>query len=115
MSRDDMSIRLVSIDCESAIGDERDPVQMLTKAFRAAKNHWMVLEEDPQFKGALNAVLVKMGDDHPERARLETEIGILGKFNAFLQAAQLGLNPDVPEIPEGFEAFGLQKLWHAAV
>jgi len=111
MSRDTLSIGLVSHDCESAIGDERDTVQMLTKAFKAAKNHWMVLDSEPQFGGALNAVLVKMGQDHPDKQRLTTEIELLGKFNAFLRAAQMGLSPDVPEVPEGFQAFGIRKLW----
>jgi hypothetical protein len=114
MSTDDVSIRLVSIDCEHEIGDEKDTVQMLRKAFAAAKHHFMITEADPQFKGALNAVLVKMGDEHPDRQRLETEIGLLGKFNAFLRAAQAGLNPDIPEVPEGFEAFDLNKLWTEA-
>jgi hypothetical protein len=114
MSRDTVSISLVSHECESAIGDEKDVPEMLRKAFKAAKNHWMVLEMDPQLKGALNAVLVKMGDSHPDRARLETDIRLLGQFNAFIQAAQSGLSVDVPEIPKGHESFGIMKIWHEA-
>lgn len=114
MSRDNTSIRLVSIECEAAIGDERDAKAMLEKAFKAAKNHWMILDPDPQLKGALNAVLIKMGDDHPDKQRLETDIRLLGQFNALLQAAQAGLSPDVPEIPEGHESFGIMNLWHQA-
>lgn len=114
MSRDNLSIGLVSVECESAIGDERDAVQMLTKAFKAAKHHWMVLEPDPQFKGALNAVLVKMGEEHPDKERLTTEIRLLSQFGAWLQAVQQGLSASPPEMPEGFEGIGIRKLWDEA-
>lgn len=67
MSKDTVGISLVSAECEGAIGDERDTVKMLEKAFAAAKHHWMILDPDPQLKGALNAVLVKMGDEHADR------------------------------------------------
>jgi hypothetical protein len=111
MSRDTVSISLVSMECEGAIGDERNAVEMLKRAFKAAKGHWMVLEEEPQFAGALNAVLTKMGDEHPERPRLETEIRLLSQFNAWLRAAQMGVAGDPPSLPEGFEAFGIRKIW----
>jgi hypothetical protein len=107
-------IALVSHECEHAIGDERDTVEMLKKAFTAAKCHWMVLDQDPQLKGALNAVLKKMGDEHPDRQRLETEVRILGQFSAMLQAAQAGLDVSPPEVPEGHESIGVMKLWHEA-
>lgn len=114
MANDTVSISLVSHECENAIGDTTDVPEMLRRAFKAAKGHWMVLEMDPQLKGALNAVLVKMGDSHPERERLITDIRLLGQFNAFIQAAQAGLTADVPEIPEGHQTFGIMKLWHEA-
>jgi hypothetical protein len=114
MSRDTLSISMISMECEAAIGDEKDAKEMLRKAFKAARHHWMVLDQGPQFSGALNAVLVKMGDDHPEQERLRTEVKLLSQFNSFLQAAQAGLNPDVPEVPEGFEAFGIRKLFDEA-
>jgi hypothetical protein len=114
MSRDSISISLVSAECEHAIGDTTETKEMLRKAFAAAKNHWMVLEPDPQLKGALNAVLVKMGDGHPDRKRLETEIRMLGQFNAWLAAAQAGLVASPPEIPEGHESIGVMALWGEA-
>lgn len=109
-----VEIRLVSHECELAIGDATDPVEMLSRAFKAAKHHWMVLAPDPQLKGALNAVLTKMGDQHPDKRRLETEISLLGQMNAWLQAAQAGLSASPPEIPEGYEAIGVMKLWYEA-
>ena len=114
MSRDVVSISLVSAECESAIGDETDTKEMLRKAFAAAKHHWMVLEPDPQLKGALNAVLRKLGEGSPDRERLETEIRMIGKFNAWLNAASAGLSVSPPEVPEGHEPFGVMALWHEA-
>lgn len=114
MSRDTVSINLISLDCTHAIGDEKDVAEMLRKAFKEAKNHWMVLDEDPQLKGALNAVLTKLGEGTPEYQRLEEEIRLLGKMNAWLHAAQLGVAGDPPSVPEGFEAIGIMKLWKEA-
>lgn len=114
MSRDVLSIQMVSMECESAIGDERDAKAMLEKAFKAAKHHYMILEPDPQFKGALNAVLTKMGDEHPDKERLTTEIKLLSQLGAWLQAAQQGLSVDPPSVPEGFEGLGIRKLWDEA-
>jgi hypothetical protein len=114
MANDLVLVSLVSHECASAIGDERDAKEMLRKAFKAAKHHWMVTEPDPQLRGALNAVLTKMGDKHPDRERLETEIKLLGQMNAWLRAVQSGLSASPPEIPENFEAFGINGLWHEA-
>ena len=115
MARDTVEISLVSHECVDAICDERDVAKMLTLAFKAARNHWMVLQDDPQLKGALNAVLKKMGDEHPDRARLETELRLLGQFNAWLRAAEVGLSASPPEIPEGYEApIGVMELWRAS-
>lgn len=114
MSRDIVEINLVSMECENAIGDATDVPEMLRRAFKAATNHWMVLQPDPQLKGALNAVLKKMGDEHPDYKRLETEIRLLGQFNAWLNAAQAGLVATPPEVPEGHESFGVMKFWREA-
>jgi hypothetical protein len=109
-----IEIALVSHECEDAIGGEKDVAQMLSKAFKAAKGHWMVLDKDPQLKGALNAVLRKMGDEHPDRQRLETEIRLLSQLNAMFSAARTGLSVGLPDFPEDFEAIGVMKLWEAA-
>lgn len=111
MNRDEISILLVSAECEHAIGDERDAVRMLSMAFEAAKCHYMITDEEQQFKGALNAVLKKMGSDHSEKDRLTTEIKLLSQMGAWVQALQQGLSVNPPEIPEGFEAFGVRKMW----
>ena len=114
MSRDTMSIHLVSSECEEAIGDETDVTEMLRKAFKSAKHHWMVIDPDPQMRGALNAVLIKMGEQHPDRQRLVEEIELLSKFNAWLIACQLGVaNTDtMPSLPhEGWKGFGINQLW----
>lgn len=114
MSRDTVFISLVSSECMHAIGDEKNVAEMLRKAFKAAKHHWMVLDPDPQLKGALNAVLTKLGEDTPEYRQLSEEIGLLGKMNAWLQAAQMGVAGDPPTLPEDFKAVGVMKLWHEA-
>jgi len=114
--RDTLEIGLVSASCESAIGDERNTEQMLRKAFAEAKDHFMVTNTDSQLKGALNAVLLKMGEEHPDRKRLEFEITMLGKLSALLHAAQAGLSVSMPETveppTEDYRPIGVMRLWH---
>jgi hypothetical protein len=111
MSTNDVLIAIVSADCEAAIRGESDTKKMLCKAFAAAKNHWMATEPDPQLKGALNAVLKTIGDEHPDRERLEAEIKLIGQFNAWLLAAQNGLQVEAPDVPEDYEPIGIMSLW----
>lgn len=110
-----IEIALVSTECLHEIGNVTTVEEMLQRAFAAAKNHWGVLDRDAQLKGALNAVLTKMSEDHPDRGRLLAEIRLLGQFNSWLQAAQAGLSVEPPEIPEGIELFGIMKLWHESL
>jgi len=107
-------ISLVAMECKEAIGDATDVPEMLRRAFKAAKNHWMVLEPEPQLQGALAAVLTKLGEGTPEYERLHTEIEIIAKFNAWLRAAQMGVAGDPPVVPEGHEGYGVMKEWQAA-
>lgn len=100
------------MSCVDAIGDATDTKEMLRRAFVSAKNHFMVLDSDAQFKGALNAVLTKLGDGHPDKEKLTAEIRLLGQFSAWLHAAQAGLHVDPPEVPENAAPFGIMKLWH---
>ena len=111
MGRDDVSISLVSLDCERAIQDCTEVPDMLAKAFKEARGHWMVVDEDPQMKGALNAVLKKVAEQPELTERLTQELRLIGQMNAWLHAAQMGVAGDVPTMPEGFEGFGVMKLW----
>lgn len=108
----DVEILLVSASCESEIGDATEVPEMLRRVFVVAKDHYMVRDPDVQIKGALNAVLKRIGADSPDGQKLTTEIQLLGKMNAWLRAAQAGLSVDPPEVPEGYEPFGIMKLWH---
>lgn len=107
-------IALVSAECEGAIRNETDTTEMLRKAFKAAKHHWMVLDPDPQMKGALNAVLQKLGEGHADYERLSAEIKLMARVNAWLHASAAGVAGDFPEIPDGYEAIGVMKLWQEA-
>lgn len=111
---DIVSINLVSHECMRAIGDEKDTAEMLRRAFKGAKSHWMVMDPDSQLKGALNAVLTKLGQEHPDYSRLETEIGLLAKMSAWMAAAQMGVAGDPPQIPDGYSGLGVMKLWQEA-
>lgn len=109
---DQISIALVSADCESAIRGIKDIREMLRKAFAAARKHWMVLDPDQQLKGALSAVLKTLPDDDSDRARLVAEIELMSKFSVWLAAVKAGVAGDPPTVPDGFDRIGVIGLWH---
>ncbi len=92
--------------------DSRQPLEERLKvAMRKALKHWLVSDEEGQFKMAVGAVLVEATDD--ERERLDTEL----KFLASLSAAVSGVPVDfarlMGELGEDAadKAVGLRKLW----
>ena len=110
---------LVSAECERLPGlAEMEITDRLLACFKEARNHWMVLDEEEQFKGALNAALNTSSGE--EFDRLEQSIRQMAKTARMLQALQAGVPVDVEAMAkdlerqkaEGFDPIPLQKLWH---
>jgi len=92
--------------------DPKQPLEERLKvAMRRALNHWLVLDEESQFKMAVGAVLVEATED--ERERLNTEV----KFLAAMSSAASGVPVDFGRLMEELgedaadKAVGLRKLW----
>ena len=113
----DVMIHLVASECahhvKGCAGDVKDK---LRAAMKVAKNHWMVLDRELQFKGAVGAVLIHYGAGSPEFRRIEAELTKMRQLNAFLMAAQAGLSPQLPE-PDADEQepLGMMMMWNDAI
>lgn len=87
-------------------------------AMKSAANHFMVLDEQQQLKGALAALLLAYGDDTPEGRRLRHEVAALTKLSAVIAASQAGLMVTLDDLldddTERPEPIGLVRMWHAA-
>lgn len=91
-------------------------------AFSKVKGHWMVTDEDSQFKGAVAALYQVADEDQKEAIKRELDLlkalsaamnGVPVDFEAMLPVDFEAMlpNPDEPKV----EPIGLQKLWREAV
>jgi len=88
-------------------------LEKLKAAMKATHDHWMVTNEDEQFRAAIGAVMVFYGQGSEEFKRLEWEMGNLNRFSAALSASQVGVSVDFGSIldEQEYEPIGLLKLW----
>ena len=80
-------------------------------SMRGALNHWLVIDEESQFKMAIGAVMVEATEE--ERERIETDLKLLRA----LSSAASGVPVDFGRLMEGLRGgdspkpVGLRKLW----
>lgn len=92
--------------------DPKQPLkERLKVAMRGALNHWLVFDEEGQFKMAIGAVLVEATED--EKEQLNNEVKVL----AALSSAASGVTVDFGRLAEELgedaadKVVGLRKLW----
>src|SRR3990167_8099398 len=111
----DTMLALVIAECEHPVKQcGGDLKAKLVAAMNSAKDHWMVLDDDTQFRGAIGAVMQHYGKDSNEWRTLEDEINALRKVSAFLAAAQAGLTVNLQDLEFNgpkTEPIGLIKMW----
>lgn len=112
-----MGISLIAIpytEAVNALGDNppEDVKDRLRVAMKATWNHWMVTDEGDQLSAAVSAVIFSYPKDDPMRQRLLDETEGIGKVNAMIHAAQVGLviDPESLTVPET-EPVGILPIW----
>lgn len=92
--------------------DPKQPLkERLKVAMRAALEHWLVLDEENQFKMAIGAVLIEATEEEQERINIDL------KFLKAMSSAAGGVPVDFGRLMEELgedgatKAVGLQKLW----
>ncbi len=92
-----------------------DPNQSLEErlkvAMRGALNHWLVIDEEGQFKMAVGAVMVEASDE--ERERISIDLKFLGAMSAASTGIPVDFGRLIEELGEDSadKAVGLRKLW----
>lgn len=99
-------LALVMAEAGSAIKPDDSLEDRCRAAMKACYRHWMVTDEDTQFKGAVAAVFVA-SDDEDEKERIRVELESLAHLSALLSGVPIDLERvTVPENP-----IGLRKMW----
>jgi len=111
MSDQETMIMLVMHDSKHAVKAEDTFEDRLTAAMSAAKAHWMVTDEQLQFKGAVMAVYPSCNPE--EQARLKAELDLLKAVAAASSGNPVNLTA-VLERTDKYEPIGLGKLWREA-
>lgn len=96
---------LVAMEAKMAIKPEDSLEDQCRAAMKAAKGHWMVLDEDTQFKGAV-AAIYELSDEET-RGRIVVELEALKALSALLSGVPVDFeNVTIPDNP-----IGLRDLW----
>ena len=77
----------------------------LIAAMNETRNHWMVTDEDKQFRAAVGAVMLLVDDD--TRYQIELEMKTLNALSAMIS----GVPVDIENIETPDEPIGLMKIW----
>jgi predicted Zn-dependent peptidase len=99
-------------EAKAAIQDPVDLKDALAMSMKAMKQFWLSTDDNVRFRAALGGVMQYYGQDSQEFEQLEWEIKQMKKLNAFLAAAQSGLEVKVPEIDETRKVIGIMAMWH---
>lgn len=89
---------------EEAIGC-KTLTEQLRAAMNCTKDHWILTNEEDQFKAAIAAVMLLCPDD--DKIRIETEIKQLN----MLSAAMSGVPVDFGQMDEIKDPIGLLGMW----
>jgi len=94
------------------LAEEHETIEDMFRAVvPEAHNHWMIIDEDEQFKGAVGAVLLalqeKGRDDDMKRITKELQM-----LRALSLIGTPGVSINFGDIlDEGFEPIGLMQIW----
>jgi len=92
-----------------------DPNQSLEErlkvAMRSALKHWLVFDEEGQFKMAIGAVMVEATEEEQERIKID--IKFLGALSSAASGVPVDFGRLIEELGEdsATKAVGLRKLW----
>jgi len=107
----DVMLALVMTSCQPVVRAEDSLEDRFRAAMKEASNHWMVLDRDVQFRGAIGAVYSAASE--PEKARIDVELKAMKALNALLSGVPI--NFDALELPPDEERLGLIRMWQEVI
>ena len=105
MSNIAVAVSLIEAENRDALKAAATAADKLRVAFKGARDHWMLTDEDEQMRGAIGAALHHMTPE--DRAHVETELKALQAISAATRG--LPINFEAVVIPEN--PIGILKLW----
>lgn len=106
-------VMIAAAEARGQCKDEPDVIERVKKAMKACRNHWMVTDENEQFRAAVAAAMLE--SDPVERERIERSAQALNKVGAMLKALQAGVPVDIEAMAaekQDEDIIPLNKLWH---
>lgn len=99
------SILVAVTELKQSVDADKPITERLKAAMAQARQHWLVTNEDDQFRAAIGAVLLSATDD--EKARIESELKALRA----LSAATAGVPINFAALDTQKDPIGLLKIW----
>lgn len=107
MDLNNTELMMVALECKEAAKEE-DFEARLDKCCEAAKDHWMVLDKEKQFHGAMVAAYLQSNDE--EKKRIEVSLKILRTVSAMFSGVPVDIN-QIESLSEGAEPIAMQALF----
>ena len=101
----DNLLMLVMVEARGAIKPEDSLEDRCRSAMKVSAHHWMVLDQDVQFRAAIAAVYESATDD--EQERIKDELDNLRALNAMMT----GVPVDFDNVKPVENPIGLNKMW----
>jgi hypothetical protein len=98
-------VMIVVTEAKAAADKHDDLDQKIEAAMTVAKNHWMVLDENKQFQGAIGGILLSVDEETQERINAE-----MASLN-ILSAMMTGVPVDLEQVKVPENPIGLMKRW----
>ena len=106
-------VALVATEAREAAKDCTTLDERIRAAMKSAANHWMVLDRDQQFQGAVAAIYEL--SDEATRERLTRELDVLKALSAVVQGVPVDFGAVVGDEEKAPELIGLSKFWREAI
>ncbi len=97
-------------DIERKLDKDAPVKERLIQAMKLAQNHWLVIDEDAQFRSAIGAVMVTVSPE--EKQILKSELDVLRGLGAAISGVPIDVVELLNRMPEN--AYGLRSLWTEA-
>lgn len=105
------NFHLVAATIQSDCAGEPDLERRFRKAMKAAKDHWMVTNDQDQFRGAIGAVLLSKETTDDEKERINATVQSLAALNAMISGIPVDVGAMLKRQEEGPEPLPLVKWW----
>lgn len=98
---------LVALEKGSA-ADEANIIERIRKAMKATKDHWMITDEDLQFRAALGIAMVN--SDETDKARIVRSFQPLKSLSAMMSGVSVDVDAMTRELDHD-DLIPLMKMW----